>query len=220
MKKEHIEAVACKTIFNIPRQWYTNYFCFKLELLTAFINISNKEIKDSKFKYSLNKEIIEFHDINGEVNFVELYENIDNQTFLLNEIFIEYFPDLRHKSNFTLIISCLEDGLRELCKELGQELSINFKPKNPKGFLEAVSVFLKSIKLNYDIDGDENWLNLKTAYLIRNKIVHLTDKDIIKSKLKVFNISEDFVFSQDTNSLLLDKIHSFLKKLEKHLLKI
>ncbi|MEC5166169.1 hypothetical protein RCH18_001904 [Flavobacterium sp. PL11] len=89
---------------------------------------------------------------------MENYEGVDDQTYALDDIFIDYFPDLKRKSNFIMIISHLEDGLRELCKDLSVEFLVKFQKRNKKGIFYAIFIFLKSsLKLDFDIENDESW---------------------------------------------------------------
>jgi hypothetical protein len=210
-----------KSSLNLPRMWYSNHFRYQLELLTSFIKLSDEEIKDSKIKYLYGQENIDFDLGEGQAGVITYYEGVDDQTFVLDNIFNEYFPDLKRKSNFIMIISHLEDGLRELCKDLSEEFSVKFISSNKKGIFSAISLFLKSnLKLDFfDVDIDESWKNLKLAYSIRNKIVHLTENKISETDLQIFKISKDFIFSEETNEILFAEIHSFLKKLEIELLK-
>lgn len=205
---------------NLPRKWYSNHFKYELELLASFIKLSTEEIKDSKIKYLYGKENIEYEIGEDQTGIIEHYEGVDDQTFALDDIFIDYFPDLKRKSNFIMTISHLEDGLRELCKDLSVEFSIKFENSNKKGILYDISFFLKSrLNLDFDIENDESWKNLKLAYKIRNKIAHLTERKISEKELKRFKISNDFIFCDETNEILLGEIHNFLNKLELELLK-
>ena len=216
----NIGPFTAKSALNLPRKWYSNHFNSQLELLTSFIKLSSEEIKDSKIKYLYGKENIEYDLGDGETGIITYYEGVDDQTFALDDIFVTYFPDLKRKSNFIMIISHLEDGFRELCKDLSKEFSIKFKSRNGKGIFYAISLFLNSsLKLDFDIENDVNWKNLILAYNIRNKIVHLTEKKISETELKIFKISEEFIFSDETHEILFEEIHSFLKKLEIELLK-
>ena len=205
---------------NLPRKWYSNHFKDELELLTSFIKLSNEEIKDSKIKYLYDKENIEYDIGEEQTGIITCYEGVDDQTYALDDIFIEYFPDLKRKSNFIMIVSHLEDGLRELCKDLSVEFSVEYQKGNKKGIFYAIYFFLKlSLKLDFEIENDISWKNLRLAYNIRNKIAHLTENKISETELQVFKISHDFIFSNETNEILLEEIHSFLKKLELELLK-
>jgi hypothetical protein len=209
-----------KFLLNLPRKWYSNQFKYELELLTSFIKLSTDEIKDSKIKYLYGKENIEYETGEDQTGIVTCYEGVDDQTFALDDIFIVYFPDLKRKSNFIMIISHLEDGLRELCKDLSVEFSVKFEKWNEKGTFYAIFFFLKSeLNLDFDIENDKNWKNLKLAYNIRNKIAHLTANEISEKGLKKFKISNDFIFCDETSEILLGEIHNFLNKLEVELLK-
>ena len=214
-----LPAFTTKAILNLPRKWYSNHFVHQLYQLESFIDLSSEEIKDSKIKYLCEKQLIEPKDEN--TNPIEYYAGLDDQTFAIDDIFTEYFPDLKRKSNFILIISHLEDGLRELCHDLSSEFSVKFNAKSSKGIFQAISIFIKSsLKLKFDIDNDVHWKNLLLAYSIRNKIIHLTDKKFSDSAIEYFKISKEFVFSENTNELLLQEIHNFLKRLEIELVKI
>ena len=206
-----------KSQLNLPRKWYSNHFKYELELLNSFIKLSTEEIKDSKIKYLYGKENIEYEIDEDQTGIIEHYEGVDDQTFALDDIFIDYFPDLKRKSNFIMIISHLEDGLRELCKDLSVEFSVKFENRNKKGIFYTIFIFLKS-RLNLDFENDESWKNLILAYKIRNKIAHLTESEISEKELKRFKISNVFIFCDETNEILLGEIHNLLKKLELELL--
>lgn len=209
-----------KSQLNLPRKWYSNHFKYELELLTSFIKLSTEEIKDSKIKYLYGKENIEYEIGEDQTGIIAHYEGVDDQTFALDDIFIDYFPDLKRKSNFIMIISHLEDGLRELCKDLSVEFSVKFENRNKKGIFYAIFFFLKSrLNLDFDIENDESWKNLILAYKIRNRIAHLTESEFSEKGLKSFKISNDFIFCDETNEILLGEIHNFLSKLELALLK-
>lgn len=220
-KKNNIGSFTAKSILNLPRKWYSNHFWYELRTLNSFINLCSEEIDQSKIKYLYEKETIELKYCEEHTEIIEVYKEIDDQTFDLDYTFTTYFPDLKRKSNFTMIISTLEAGLLELCNDLGKEFSIKFNRNYRKGLLNDVKDFLKfDLKISFDIENDIHWKNLVLAYRIRNKIVHITDKNIPSIELESFNISNDFIFGRDSNSILLEEIHSFLKNLELELLKI
>ena len=205
---------------NLPRKWHSNHFKHEVEILTSFIKLSTEEIKNSKIKYLYGKENFEYEIGEVQTGIITYYEGVDDQTFALDDIFNVYFPDLKRKSNFIMIISHLEDGLRELCKDLCVEFSVKFEERNKNGIFYAIFVFLKSrLNLDFDIANDESWKNLKLAYNIRNKIAHLTERKISEKALKKFKISNDFIFCDETNEILLGEIHNFLNRLELELLK-
>ena len=204
-----------KNILNLPRNWYSNHYKIELEILESFIDVNEDEIKDSISKFSNNIKV--YHSNYGDE--VEIFKKIDSYTFDLKEIIKEHFPDLKRKSNFLLIISDLERNLINFCNELKMEFHIEIDLNFKSNIFSNIEKFLKyNLKIEFKDQILKDWNKLKFAYKIRNKIIHNGNNKLKKSLLNEFNIDNDFIFSNETNIILLNIIKSFLYLLEKQLI--
>lgn len=204
-----------KNMLNLPRKWYSNQFRIELEVLESFIDVNEDEIDSSLTRFY--DEVKTFESKYGDE--VDVYKKIDSYTFNIEHIVSNHFPDLKRKSNFVLIISDLEINFISFCNNLNKEFGLKSQVKFRHSTFSNIGKFLtEDLKIPFSKELLEDWEKLKFAYNIRNKIIHNNQKDLAPDLLKEYCISDEFIFSKETNIVLFKHIHSFFFELEKHLL--
>jgi hypothetical protein len=182
------------------RNWYRHDVSGSAELIDSFVNGVEKQVAESISRYEEGKktELVEY-DAGEDVKhsaLIETHEGLESETWDLNAIFREYFPNLQRRSAFLTIYDYFENELDKLCllyqSERGFRLSL--RDLNEKGIDRSTSYLEKVAGLNLNKTSPE-WNQVKALQKVRNIIVHRDgrlnageDKDIrsIITKLSQF----------------------------------
>ncbi|WP_203296774.1 hypothetical protein [Luteirhabdus pelagi] len=201
---------------NNPFNWYKYNLKFSIELLYGFVKSSENQIQISIDDYLKKVEttvIEEATGFPGSHQIIDHYNDLDSQTWNLDGVFKEHFPNLQRRSAFITLYSYLEHELDKLCIlfKKSNNYAIELSDIKYNGIDRSVTYLSKIANLPIE-KGDFRWGKLKSIQKIRNLIVHndgkLIDlKGVIKeSELKIVR-ENDFL---DEESEILIK-NGFLK---------
>lgn len=168
------------TIKNTPYYWYTDRTQFSFQLLETYVNSVEAQIQFSKTDYEDKKETI-FIEEDPERNIaqrIDLHNGLDSQTWDLNEIFLEHFPNIQRKSALLTLYSFLENELYQLCFlfQDTNKFSIDLKDLNGKGISKTIIYLKKVVGLQID-----SWEKIHEIRQIRNLIAH-NDSRLVDSE--------------------------------------
>jgi hypothetical protein len=208
---------------KIPINWYQYEMKFSLELLNAFVLNIESQVKTSIEEYQNKKETIIIDDRPEEIgshHIFNLHNGLDSQTWHLDSIFLEHFPNLQRRSAFLSLYGFLEYELDKLCilfKETNN-FSIELKDLKYLGIDRSITFLTKVANLPID-KGNDKWGEIKSIQKIRNLIVHndgkLIDINGIPRAKEIEIVKKNEFLTGDTEILINDGfLNSTLGKFE------
>jgi hypothetical protein len=188
-----------KTLKNAMLNWYKFDILFSIELLDIFINNVESQIKTSIQNFIDQKETLILNE-QPEIfsaRIVDVYDGLDSESWDLERVFKEHFPNLQRKSALISLYSFLEFELYNLCVlfKTKEDYKIDLKDIKGRGIEKSVLYLKKAADVHLDI-SDNNWNELINIQKIRNLIVHnnsnLTSLDgkLKEDELKYINRNE------------------------------
>lgn len=183
------------TIKNTPFYRYKYDTQFSFQLLESYINNVEEQIKTSKENYHLKKEtiIIENDPEMNHAQIIDIHNGLDSDTWDLDEIFGEHFPNIQRKSALLALYSFLEDELIQLCTlfKKTENFSLSLKDINGKGIIAKAIIYLEKVACLQI----QSWKKIHDIRKIRNLIVHndgrLIDNEGKQLKeMKIVNATE------------------------------
>jgi len=190
-----------KLSHNIVLNRYKSEILFSFELLENFILNVEDQIEISIKHFNENKETLVLNENTNSYNadIIDIYKGLDSQTWNLEDVFEEYFPNLHRQSNLITLVSFLESELNKLCKifKESENYKVDLKDINGKGIDRSIIYLTKVVSLNYN-KNKTNWNELKNIQGIRNLIVHNAGKlfdlnDNVKKEEKRYINSCEFL---------------------------
>jgi hypothetical protein len=100
--------------------WYEYDMSFSAELIDSFVAGIERQAAESIVRYEEGKQKHEIEDVTGEneetyLRVVETHQGLDNETWDLTTIFMEYFPSLQRRSALMTVSGYFEHELDKLC---------------------------------------------------------------------------------------------------------
>lgn len=164
-----------KVILN----WFRYDISFSVELIESFLHGVEKQATESLDAYAKHKEtyIEEVAPEEGIERVYKIHQGLDSETWDLESIFGEYFPNLQRRSALLTIWGYFEHELDKLCQLYQSEKTYNLALADlkGKGIDRAVNYLQKVAGLNTHRESEE-WNHLKNIQKIRNIIVHQDGK--------------------------------------------
>lgn len=192
------------------RNWYDYNISFGFQLLQSHIQETEELIIKGIEKYEKSvetEEIIydEFHS-----TFTDYYLGVDSSTYSLDEIFKEYFPNLKRQSLFLMVCSYMEHELYKLCLDVQKNEQITFSVNDMSsriGKIEKIKkYFTNTFIKNYDKKFEIEWKVFRNYYRIRNDLTHNFGKiTLSNTELKLFISKQKFLSINHSNELIMDK---------------
>ena len=197
------------------RNWYPYEASLSIELMVSFVSTVEKQANESIAHYT------SAHTATG-------HEGLDYETWDLDSIFGEYFPNLQRRSAFLTVWSFLEHQLDQLCMlsqaEKGFELS--FMDLSGKGIDRSAS-YLEKVVGFQGLKNSQQWSVLKTLQRIRNVIAHDDGnlrnhlgkgKDGIQADMKKIGFlrgDDEIVVAEGFLSKVVEACNDYFKLIEK-----
>jgi hypothetical protein len=151
--------------FFTPRKvvlnWYRYDVSFSIELITSFVQGTEKQAAESVANFKASK-----HSKDG-------HQGLDDESWVLEDIFEEYFPTLQRRSAFLTVWGFLEHELDKLCSQYESEKSfkLNFLDLSGKG-IDRSTAYLEKVTGLEGLKSSQEWNELKMLQRIRNVIAH------------------------------------------------
>ena len=159
--------------------WLQYDMSFSMELIESFVLGVEKQAAESLDNYKKHKEmyIEEIPPEDGGAHVVEIHQGLDNETWNVETIFGNYFPNLQRCSALVTIWGYFEHELDKLCLLYQSEKSykLALSDLTRKGIDRAVNYLQKVAGLDPHKESKE-WFQLKNIQKIRNIIVHKDGK--------------------------------------------
>lgn len=176
------------------RDWYNHIASPSLELIECFIKNVEKQNNDLYAEYKEKKETIFIdHDPDGgdpnAVEVVEFYQGLTDQTWSLEDLFKEYFPNLQRRSALLTIYGFFEHELNQLCDKIKNEklLEISLTDIADTGIDRSKRYLEKVAKVNVS-KNPKLWNDITDIQKIRNLIAHQDGNINDKNKKEIMRI--------------------------------
>lgn len=201
-------------VFDGVIHWYDYEMRFHLDLIQSYISETENLIIKGIEKYEDEKETeIETGESDGYEFYYETqyYEGVDSSTYNLDEIFKEYFPNLKRQSVFIMICSAMEKNLSDYCRRIqyknNDEFSVDDLIGRGRGKLNAIKTYLDRTILinNRNRRLDICWVEFTMLYKIRNQIAHNFGELKKNEKVKKHISNRNLIRLNELNEVILEK---------------
>ncbi|EOG7737040.1 hypothetical protein [Vibrio cholerae] len=157
--------------------WYESYFSPTFEVMRSYIDGIEEQAELSIQKFEKGKEtyVLDYHP--EEVRAVTVFQGLDDETWDINEIFRDYFPNLQRKSALLTLTGMFEHELDQLCDSYAKEKDSTVKLNDIAGKgLERSTKYLEKV-CGFDVyKTSPEWQKIKGIQELRNAIVHQNGK--------------------------------------------
>ncbi|MGO9368923.1 MAG: hypothetical protein ACLP0H_14945 [Terriglobales bacterium] len=170
---------------KVVLNWHQHDVSFSTVLMESFVDGIEKQAEESITNYEKRKqiEVVENH---PEENYARVvHQGLDDETYHLPTIFLEYFPSLQRRSALLTVCSYFEHELDKLCRLYQSEkgFSVTVDDLRGEGIDRSTKYLEKVAGLNVHRASRE-WQEVKKIQKIRNAIVHrggkVPDKDSVR----------------------------------------
>ncbi|HRD70516.1 MAG TPA: hypothetical protein PK657_10255 [Legionella sp.] len=161
---------------------------FVEEIESQCIEIPEKFVREQKFYRQGNDE-------------VTVHKGLDDMTWSLDEVFINYFPNLFRKSALLTLYGEFENLLNNLCNDLKKEkkLKLSFNDMSDRG-IDRARKYLEKVA-GIKVVNQSSWEKIKQLQELRNLIAH--NNGLVKDKEKYYNIKENFPHLSGETEIIL-----------------
>jgi hypothetical protein len=184
--------------------WHQHDVSFSSVLMESFVNGVEKQAEESITNYEKRKqiEVVENH---PEENYARVvHQGLDDETYHLPTVFLEYFPSLQRRSALLTVCSYFENELDKLCRLYQSEKGFAVTVGERDNGIHRSTTYLHKVA-GLDVHrGSEEWQEIKKIQEIRNAIIHRggkvpdkdsardgTDKAIVAFMNKTESLSRD-----------------------------
>lgn len=158
-----------------PETWYEYDVRGSVELLEAFIASVERQIDENIENYNNNSEevIYEGNYPDEPPQFITYHEGLDDRTWDLKSVFLEYFPNLQRRSALITLYSFFECELNRLCDiyQATEKYTVSYRDLNGSGIVRARTYLCKVVGFDHQSSNNE-WNNVTKIQSLRNLLVH------------------------------------------------
>ncbi len=158
--------------------WYMNESTLSAELMDSFVKGVEKQAAESIVRYETDKETQVLEDAvtpseEGYPRVVETHAGLDSETWDLEKIFKEYFPNLQRRSAFLTVWGYFEHELDKLCALYKSEkgLKLDLTDLTGQGVDRSTAYLEKVAGLNVHKTSQE-WNQIRNTQKVRNIVAH------------------------------------------------
>ncbi len=112
--------------FTSVRSWSKYYISGSLELLGNFVQHSEESALETAERYRDEVQIVEVEVHEDYTKAVEMHRGLDNESWDMRALFVEYFPNLQRRSALLTMSGLLESEVRMLCNSMKKRKNIQF----------------------------------------------------------------------------------------------
>ncbi|MGR0481572.1 MAG: hypothetical protein ACTFAL_09265 [Candidatus Electronema sp. V4] len=144
----------------------------EVDLLRAYLAGLKQHLMDEKERFRSEVEEVVLYEVEECSHVVSFFRGIDDQTWDLEHIFTQHFPNLLLRSAFVSFYSFAEVTLDTLCDRFTRhmESNVSVADMKDKGISRAKRYLTKLCGL--DFGSLPPWAELKNIAEVRNLIVH------------------------------------------------
>ncbi|EGR0395112.1 hypothetical protein FHO69_22760 [Vibrio vulnificus] len=191
--------------------WYLYYMAPTVELLIGFADSTESQIASQTQNYRDNrKNIVVEHEGMPEADYmVTEFAGLTSDTWDLESVFTEYYPNLHRRSAVLTIVGVLEHEFDKLCQKCCDEFKLDTRLEDTggKGLERAIKYLSKIVKVDMH-KSTQTWQNMVKIVKLRNALIHQDGKVVDQAGNQIMAIIEhckavDSLTIDDSNQLIL-----------------
>jgi hypothetical protein len=165
---------------KVVLNWYRYDVSFSAELMEGFVDGIETQAAESGVNYEQRKRIEVVENSARTV-----HHGLDDETYDLPTIFLEYFPSLQRRSALLTVCSYFEHELDKLCRLYQSEKGFAVTVDDLRGEgINRSTKYLEKVAGLHVHSISQEWQEIKKIQKIRNAIVHrggkVPDKDSVR----------------------------------------
>lgn len=158
-----------------PLNWYRYDVSASIEMLDVYISDVEKQVDKSADNFKIDSEEIVIEAVREDEppNFITVHKGLDDGTWDLSAIFLDYFPNLQRRSALITLFAFFEHELNKLCAlfKATESYRLSFKDLAGNG-IERARTYLNKVALVDLTDPPRQWSDVRNIQRLRNLIVH------------------------------------------------
>lgn len=160
---------------NKPIYWYKNRADSEMQFLVMFIEDVENQCNENfqKYKSGLKTDIIEEDEERNYVYDITHYRGLDSDSWDLDSIFSDYFPNLNRGSALITIFGFFENEMDRLCYIFmkNENYKVRLNDFKNKGLERSIPYLNKVAELNIKTDNPL-WKRIINIQEVRNRFTH------------------------------------------------
>ncbi|WP_017629398.1 hypothetical protein [Vibrio sp. 624788] len=191
--------------------WHLCYMAPTIELLIGFADSTESQIANQIKNYQDNKKhVVIEHEGIPEANYmVTEFSGLTSDSWDLESVFTEHYPNLHRRSAILTIIGVFEHEFDQLCQKCFDEfkLEIRLQETGGKGLERAINYLSKVVKADMH-KSTQTWQTMLKVVKLRNALIHQDGKAIDQAGNNIAAIFEhckaaDNLTIDDNNQIIL-----------------
>jgi len=159
---------------NVPLNLYRHDAILSIELMESFVSGVESQAAEAVVKFLKEKQLVPNTD---GISAMTVHQSLDDESWDLETIFTEYFPNLQRRSALLTLHSFFEHELGKLCAlfKSGKGYALDVSDLKSKGIDRSTLYLERVVGLNV-CKGSQDWAAIKKIQLVRNLIAHRDGK--------------------------------------------
>jgi hypothetical protein len=168
-----------------PLYWYRYDVSGSIELLRTYVSDIEKQVDAGikKFEQEATEVEMEAMSEDDSPRVVTLHQGLDDVTWDLRAVFVDYFPGLQRRSALITLFSFFEHELNKVCTRLQstEKFGISLRDVVGSGVERARTYLCKVASLDLQ-QAAVQWAEVKSIQAVRNLLVHADGRISAKGK--------------------------------------
>lgn len=160
---------------NKPIYWYKNRADSEIQFLLMFVDDIEAQCKDALKKYTdgLETVVLEEDEATNTYDAYSHYRGLDSQSWDLDGIFKDYFPNLQRGSALITLFGFFENEMDRLCYLFikTEKYKVKLSDIKGNGLERSVNYLKKVAELNCNTD-ESLWRRIANIQEVRNRFTH------------------------------------------------
>lgn len=160
---------------NHPLNWYRYDVSGSIEMLDVYISDIEQQVDKSASDFKADSENVVFEGVyEGEPpTLITMHKGLDDGTWDLGAIFLEYFPSLQRRSALITLFAFFEHELNKLCALFQATDNYQLSLRDVAGTgIGRARTYLNKVALVDLTDSLQSWSEIKKIQALRNLVVH------------------------------------------------
>ncbi|EPW6426783.1 TPA: hypothetical protein NJ550_004653 [Vibrio parahaemolyticus] len=159
--------------------WHLYYMAPTVELLIGFADSTESQIATQIQNYRDNKKhvVVELEGMPEADYMVTEFSGLTSDTWDLESVFTEYYPNLNRRSAVLTIVGVFEHEFDKLCQKCCDELKLDTRLEEVggKGLERAIKYLSKTVKVEMH-KSTQTWQTMFKIVKLRNALIHQDGK--------------------------------------------
>jgi len=155
--------------------WYKYIYQPEKELIDTYVNNVEEHVNSiiSNYQGNVRTETIEFDDTGQHYRSIDIHNGLDSESWDLDTVFIEYFPNLIRRSAVVTLVAYFENSMLLLSEQYQNEMQLTsgIRDSNENGIMKAVEYLETVGKIGVHKESLQ-WDQIHKIVRLRNCIVH------------------------------------------------